>query len=230
MTGRFSPNVLDGSTVRQDCVLPTNKLHILLSNGPRPIQLLRAPSPRLLRGTLTTTPPARPHLLRYLAGYADFSITYKEGEFKLAAFTDANWGENPDNRKATSSYTIMLYNGPISFKVAIQQLNAQSTMEAELVAVALTMKESVFCNMELGFKEGFGSVPLQIGSTPALHVTGSRTYSPRAKHIALRYFFVQYFGPVFAPPDLCLSMCKEFIVHGTISYVVFQTIVITTVL
>ena len=28
------------------------------------------------------------------------------------------------------------------------------------------------------------------------------------------------------PPDLCLSMCKEFIVHGTISYVVFQNIVI----
>ena len=124
----------------------------------------------------------------------------------------------------------MLSNGPISFKVVIHELNAQSTMEAELVAVALTMKESVFCSMELGFKEGFGSVPLQIGNTPALHVTGSRTYSPRAKHIALRYFFVQYFGPIFTPPDLCLSMCKEFIVHGTTSYVVFQTIVITTLL
>ena len=34
----------------------------------------------------------------------------------------------------------------------------------------------------------------------------------------------------YPPPDLCLSMCKEFIVHGTISYVVFQNIVITTVL
>ena len=34
----------------------------------------------------------------------------------------------------------------------------------------------------------------------------------------------------FPPPDLCLSMCKEFIVHGTMSYDVFQNIVITTVL
>ena len=32
------------------------------------------------------------------------------------------------------------------------------------------------------------------------------------------------------PPDLCLSTCKEFIVHGTISYVMFQNIIITTVL
>ena len=88
----------------------------------------------------------------------------------------------------------MLSNGPISFKVVIQELTAQSTMEAEFVVVALTMKESVFCSnmmLELGFKEGFGSVPLQIGNTLALHVTGSRTYSPRAKYIALRYFFLQ---------------------------------------
>ena len=42
--------------------------------------------------------------------------------------------------------------------------------------------------LELGFKEGFGSVPLYIET---LHVAGNRTYSPRAKHIALRYFFVQ---------------------------------------
>ena len=56
------------------------------------------------------------------------------------------------------------------------------------------MKEAVFCpNMmlELGFDESFGRVPLYIDNTSALHVAGSRTYSPRAKHFALRYFFVQ---------------------------------------
>ena len=54
--------------------------------------------------------------------------------------------------------------------------------------------EVVFCSnmmLELGFNEGFGSVPLYIDNTSALHVIGKRTYSPRAKHIALRYFFVQ---------------------------------------
>ena len=35
------------------------------------------------------------------------------------------------------------------------------------------------------------SVPLYIDNTSALHVADNRTYSPRAKHIALRYFFVQ---------------------------------------
>ena len=32
------------------------------------------------------------------------------------------------------------------------------------------------------------------------------------------------------PPDLCLYKCKEFSVHGTISSVVFQNIIITAVL
>ena len=67
-------------------------------------------------------------------------------------------------------------------------------MEAELVAAATAMKKSLFCRnmmMQLGFTEGFRSVPVYIGNTSALHVAGNRTFSPRAKYIALRYFFVQ---------------------------------------
>ena len=84
-------------------------------------------------------------------------------------------------------------NAPIIFKVELQGLTAQPTMEAELVAVALTMKEeAVVCsNMmsELGFGESFGSVPLHIDNTSALYIADNCTYIPRAKHIALRYYF-----------------------------------------
>ena len=70
-------------------------------------------------------------------------------------------------------------------------------MEAELVAAALTMKEAVFCSnmaVELGFEKGFSSVPLYLENTLTLHVAGNRTYSPRAKHNALRGFvFKSYY-------------------------------------
>ena len=49
---------------------------------------------------------ATKHLLRCLVGSIDFSITYKQGGFKLTAFSDTNWGANPDNGKSTSSYII----------------------------------------------------------------------------------------------------------------------------
>ena len=122
----------------------------------------------------------------------NFPITFKRGGFKLTTYTDANWGGNFDNGKSTLACIVMFANGPISFKVGLQSLTAQSTMEAELVAAATERKESLFCRnmmMELGFTEGFRSVPVDNAS--ALHVAGNRTFSPRAKNIALRYFFVQ---------------------------------------
>ena len=137
---------------------------------------------------------ANKHVLRLLAGTVNFPITYKRGGFKLTIYTDANWGGNPDNGKSTSAYIVMLANGSISFKVGLQGLTAQSTMEAELVAAATEMKESLFCRnmmMELGFTEGFRSVPVYIDNASALHVAENRTFSPKAKNIALRYFFVQ---------------------------------------
>ena len=87
----------------------------------------------------------------------------------------------------------MMANAPIIFKVVIQGLTAQSTMEAEVVAVALAIKEEAvfFSNvmLELGFDKSSGSVPLFIDDTSAPHIAGNCTYIPRAKHIALRYYF-----------------------------------------
>ena len=99
---------------------------------------------------------AAKHLLRCLAGSIDFNITYRKGGFNLTTFSDVNWCSNPDNGKSTSSYVVIMCNKPVSFKVGIQGLTAQSTMEAELVAAALRMKEAVYCvgmMGELGFKE-----------------------------------------------------------------------------
>ena len=98
--------------------------------------------------------------------------------------------------RLTPSYIVTLTDAPTIFKVGLQGLTVQSTMEAEFVAAALIMKEggTLFPNMmlEQGFGESFGSMPLHIDNTSALHIAGNRTYIPRAKHIALRsFFFVQ---------------------------------------
>ena len=61
------------------------------------------------------------------------------------------------------------------------------------MAAALAMKEAVFCSnrmKELGFGTHFDSVPVYIDNISTLHVAGSRTYSSRVKHVALRYFFI----------------------------------------
>eukprot|EP00903_Cladosiphon_okamuranus_P015299 g14134.t1 len=136
---------------------------------------------------------AAKHTLRYLAGTTDFGITYKKGGFKLA-FTDSNWPNNPDNGKSTSSYLAMLANAPMGFRSGLQSLTAMSTMEAELVASALAMKEAVYCSnvlTELGFGKQFAQLPVYCDNTATLHALGNRTDSSRTTHIALRFFFIR---------------------------------------
>ena len=122
---------------------------------------------------------AAKHVLRYSVGTTDFTIDYKKRGFNLTAFSDSNCGNSPDNGKSTSCYIMMMSRAPVSFKSGVQSLTAMSTMEAELVASALAMKEAVFCsNMltELGFGKEFEQVPLHIDNTATLHVMGNRAF------------------------------------------------------
>ena len=68
----------------------------------------------------------------------------------------------------------MLAKALIIFKVGLQGLTAQSTMEAELVEAALTMKEEVVFSsnimLTMGFDKSFGSVPWFIDNTLALPI------------------------------------------------------------
>ena len=63
----------------------------------------------------------------------------------MTAFSDAKWGFNPDAGKSMSSHSVFLSSASVSFKAVLHGLTAQSTMEAELFAAALPMKEAVFC-------------------------------------------------------------------------------------
>ena len=137
---------------------------------------------------------AAKHLLRFLAGITDFTIVYKKGGFKLTAFSDSSWCNNPENGKSTSCYMMMLSRAPVSCKSGVQSLTAMSTMEAGLVASALTMKEAVSClNIltDLGFGKEFEQLPLHIDNTATLHVIGNRAFSSRTKRIALRFFYIR---------------------------------------
>ena len=63
-----------------------------------------------------------------------------------------------------------------------------------MAAAVPAIKEAVLCsNMmtEVEFGANITSVPLYIDNTAALHVTGNRIYSARAKRVALRFFYIR---------------------------------------
>ena len=137
------------------------------------------------------------HLLRYLAESTDFSITYKQGGFKLAACSDTNWRNNPDNGKSKQINIVVHRHA----RERPNQLKGGTSRPHRSVNNGSGARRSCANNERgsllqahdagAGFKEGFNGVPLFIDNTSALNVAGDRTYFLREQHIALKYVFIQ---------------------------------------
>lgn len=76
----------------------------------------------------------------------------------------------------TSGNFFMMAGGSLIFKAAFQNVTAKSTMEAELISMALASKQAIYVsNMmtELGLGQLFDSALLLVDKTGALHVAGN---------------------------------------------------------
>ena len=133
---------------------------------------------------------AAKHLLRYLKGSPELVIIYKKGQFAIHGYTNAPFAATSDNRRSTTGYLFFLCGAPIRFGSRTQTLTAQSTVEAELMAIISGAKEAVYVYnfiTELSFRV-FDSVPITCDSTGALHIAGNSKNSSPTKHVALRFF------------------------------------------
>nr|XP_017189772.2 uncharacterized protein LOC108174031 [Malus domestica] len=80
-------------------------------------------------------------ILRYLKGSLSHGITYSRGELIIKAFSDADWVEDPNDRRSTTGLVIFLGNNPISWSSKKQQTVSQSSTEAEYRALSSTAAE-----------------------------------------------------------------------------------------
>lgn len=123
---------------------------------------------------------AAKHPLRFLAGTLDSAPRTSKVALRAGVLSDANWGTNLDNVKSISSDIVFHSNAPVSFKVRLQGLTAQTTMVSELVAEALEIAEANVTK-ELGAGTCFDSVPLCVDNTAGLHFAGNQAYGWRVK-------------------------------------------------
>jgi hypothetical protein len=85
---------------------------------------------------------AAKHVLRYLKGYADLGPVYKAGtDFKPNVYSDASFQRCPDTLRSTSGMVVILAGGPISWRSKRQSIIADSTCEAEYMALNEAVKE-----------------------------------------------------------------------------------------
>jgi hypothetical protein len=133
-------------------------------------------------------------LARYLKGTRTHGILYaKSGSMAIDAHTDADHASDNSDRKSISGNTVMIGKAPISWRTCKQKCVALSTMEAELIALSLTVTEVLFWRnllQEIGIDQP-NPTTIFADNQSSIAYAKNRGSLGRAKHISLRAHFVK---------------------------------------
>ncbi|CAL3964919.1 unnamed protein product [Diplocarpon coronariae] len=134
------------------------------------------------------------NLLRYLKGTKSLGLIYKNSPNKyITRYCDADYARDIGSAKSTTSYSFYLANCLFSWKSKLQSIIAQSTTEAEYMAINSATKEAVYIKQIL-LKLGFyiqNKLPLYTDNNRALLLAKNPQFHKRTKHIAVKYHYIR---------------------------------------
>jgi hypothetical protein len=93
-------------------------------------------------------------IFRYLKGTLNYKIKYSKNNEYLTGYSDSDFVEEKTEYKLTSGYIFYLAGGPIFYQLKLQSITAQSSTEAEYIALCNIIKEAIFLRellLELGY-------------------------------------------------------------------------------
>ncbi|KAG7665550.1 uncharacterized protein J8A68_000952 [[Candida] subhashii] len=135
---------------------------------------------------------AAKHVLRYLKGTKDYSLSYNAQE-GLEVYCDSDWGSHEDDRRSISGYIFKLAGAPVSWKSKKQPSVALSTAEGEYMALAEATKETLWILQLLEECEIEVKLPVIVyeDNEAARILANHNAYHAGTKHIDIRYHFVR---------------------------------------
>lgn len=88
---------------------------------------------------------AAKRVLRYLAGTIDYGLLYvKSNQLNLSAYTDADWANDPYDRRSYTGFAIQFGKNIINWESRKQKCVALSSTEAEYLAISDVCKDLSF--------------------------------------------------------------------------------------
>ncbi|KAJ3564398.1 hypothetical protein NP233_g8320 [Leucocoprinus birnbaumii] len=153
---------------------------------------------------------AMKHVMAYVRGTIDYSITYHQGaSLQPVGFVDSDFANDRDTRQSTDGHIFFARGGPVSWSTKRQETVATSTTEVEYMAVSRTVQQAMW--MSSFFDQA--SLPQQrpvtifIDNNGAIDMTKTYWGHKRTKHIDVRHHFVKEkvemgeFAPVYIPSE-----------------------------
>ena len=150
-----------------------------------------------LSNPLETHWVAAKHVLRYLKGTAHYDLCYTKHRdgLKLVGYSDADWASSND-RRSTSGYSFAMHEeGPlISWKSRKQPTIALSSCEAEYIALAAAVQESLYLSqliIDLGVCSQSEPVLIFEDNQGTIALANNPVHRQRSKHIDIKYHFIR---------------------------------------
>ncbi|KAE8985602.1 hypothetical protein PR001_g22840 [Phytophthora rubi] len=109
-----------------------------------------------------------------------------------AAYSDADWAGNRDDRRSVSGMLLMLCGAPVVWRSTFQKTVALSSTEAEYMALSDCVKECVWMRRRLkdiGAEQVEATVIYE-NNQGAMALAKNVGYQARTKHIDIRYHFI----------------------------------------
>jgi hypothetical protein len=135
---------------------------------------------------------AAKHLLRYLKGTIDLSLTFRSKNQQLIGYSDADWGGDLNTRRSTTGYIFQLFGATIAWKSRLQSTVALSTTEAEYMATVDAAKQAMWLKQllqELQFN--FETITLHNDNNGCIGLSKNPINHEKTKHISMRHHFLR---------------------------------------
>ena len=137
---------------------------------------------------------AAKHILRYVRRYPDLGLFFKQGEEnRLHGYTDADYGQDIDDRISVGAYIFFLGNSPISWNSKKQSSTSRSSCESEYRALAQCSCEAVWIRRLLGELKILDDKPtyLYCDNQSSIKLSYNPVFHERSKHFEIDYHYTR---------------------------------------
>lgn len=133
---------------------------------------------------------AAKNVLRYLVGTKSMGLIFQGSE--IAAYSDASHGQDKETRRSTTGYLLKIGQCSFMWKSSLQPVVAESSCEAEWVALATCAKECAWMRkVYIDFSIKKELTDIYADSTCAIANAFNETESIKLKHVDIKHKLVK---------------------------------------
>lgn len=110
----------------------------------------------------------------------------------LTCYADADWGNDPADRKSNTGYCFMFMGATVSWKCHKQTMVTLSSTEAEFIALAEAAQETIWMARVINdLNHAVSTITMYEDNQSCIHLLQNGNNSLRTKHIDTKYHFVR---------------------------------------